>query len=177
MSLAPARTVAPRSSSDPAVCCALARNLSKALRACSKLASAIDRISFGISKRARPSSLMVPLLFCVCRAIHSPVSPFAHLLKPVDERPRQHDAAPFGSLSWTLGRPVCNITTREPAQGFGRIHEGQAIKVSRGFGPLTDDRAVDLPLPASDTKVPLRLSFVWPPISLATVGQRQVHPV
>jgi hypothetical protein len=38
MSLAPARTVAPRSSIEPAVCCALARNLSNALRACSKLA-------------------------------------------------------------------------------------------------------------------------------------------
>ena len=76
---------------------ALARNLSKALRACSKLASAIDRISFGISKRSRPSSLMVPLLFAFCRAIHSPASRFAHL-QPIDGRPRQHDAAPAGSI-------------------------------------------------------------------------------
>ena len=35
----------------------------KGLAGLSKLASAIDRISFGISKRSRPSSLMVPLLF------------------------------------------------------------------------------------------------------------------
>src|SRR5258706_510427 len=56
MSLAPARTVAPRSSIEPAVACAPARNFSNALRACSKLASAIDRMSFGISKRSRPSS-------------------------------------------------------------------------------------------------------------------------
>jgi len=36
---------------------------------------------------------------------------------------------------------------------------------------------VDLPLPAGDTNVPLRLSFVWPPISVATFEQQPVHPV
>src|SRR5207244_8570523 len=58
-SLAPARTVALRSSMEPAAVCAAAANFSKVLRACSTLASAIDRISLGISNRSRTSSLMV----------------------------------------------------------------------------------------------------------------------
>src|SRR5882757_6355126 len=65
MSLAPARTVAPRSSIVPAVACAPARNFSNPLRACSKLASAMERISLGISgiaKRSCPFSFMDPLL-------------------------------------------------------------------------------------------------------------------
>src|SRR4249920_3536255 len=58
-SLALARTVALRSSMEPAAACAAPTNFSKVLRACSKLASAIDRISLGISKRSRASSLML----------------------------------------------------------------------------------------------------------------------
>src|SRR5436190_6563610 len=57
-SLAPARTVALRSSMESAAVCAAPTNFSKALRACSTLASAIDRISLGISNRSR-TSLMV----------------------------------------------------------------------------------------------------------------------
>src|SRR6478752_5666858 len=58
-SLAPAATAALRCSMVPAAACAEATNFSKVLRACSKLASAIDRISLGISKRSRASSLML----------------------------------------------------------------------------------------------------------------------
>src|ERR1700743_1043249 len=65
MSLAPARTVSLRSAIDPAVSWRPARNFSQPLRACSKLASAIDRISFGISKPLCPFSLMLPLLLCL----------------------------------------------------------------------------------------------------------------
>src|SRR5579871_4878322 len=72
-SLAPARTVAPRSSSEPAVASALAMNFSNVLRACSTLASAMDLIPFGISKRSRSWSLMVPLpvVFAMC---HHPLA-------------------------------------------------------------------------------------------------------
>src|ERR1700730_11687844 len=51
MSLAPARIVSLRSATEPAVSFALSMNFSKVLRACSKLASALERISLGISKR------------------------------------------------------------------------------------------------------------------------------
>src|SRR5947207_9439841 len=59
ISLAPARTVALRSSMEPAAACAAPMNFSKFLRTWSTLASATDRISFDISKRSRTSSLMV----------------------------------------------------------------------------------------------------------------------
>src|SRR6187431_855788 len=58
-SLAPARTVALRSSSEPAATCAAPANCSNILRTCSKLASAIDRMSLGFSKRSRAWSLMM----------------------------------------------------------------------------------------------------------------------
>src|SRR5579883_605662 len=60
MSLAPALTVSPRSSSVPAAVCAPSRKRSKVLRACSTLASAIDRILLGISNCSRMSSAMNP---------------------------------------------------------------------------------------------------------------------
>src|SRR5947208_4292350 len=59
ISLAPARTLALRSSMEPAAACAAPMNFSKFLRTWSTLASATDRISFDISKRSRTSSLMV----------------------------------------------------------------------------------------------------------------------
>src|SRR5258707_14735177 len=149
MSLAPARTVAPRSSSDPAVCCALARNLSKALRACSKLASAIDRISFGISKRSRPSSLMVPLLF-VFAGHHSPASRFAHVSLSMKFSPS------WAHLQHNNAGARARVRTNSRSSGELRL---------AGLWTLHQYRAVDLPLPAGDTNVPLRLSFVWPPIS------------
>src|SRR5882724_4026754 len=54
-----------------------------------------------------------PFFVFVCRAIHNPAS-HSPTFKPVDERRRQHDAAPFGSHRGPLAA-VCNITTREPA--------------------------------------------------------------
>src|SRR6266481_7974477 len=105
MSLAPARTVAPCSSIEPAAASALARNFSNVLRACSRLVSAIDRISFGISKRSRTSFMVLLLLVVLllfsfapqpvklhrCDARHSPVSRF---LNPVARREVQQRKSP-----------------------------------------------------------------------------------
>src|SRR5581483_9759990 len=100
MSLAPARIVSLRSASEPAVSLALSRNFSKVLRACSKLASAIERISLGISKRTFSLILLLR------------VPPFAHATPPMLHR---DDAA----CSPKRGLPVviCNTPTREPHCG------------------------------------------------------------
>src|ERR1700743_2540400 len=72
MSLAPARIVSLRSASEPAVSLALSMNFSKVLRACSKLASAIERISLGISKRT--FSLILLLLFRPAAPAHPDIT-------------------------------------------------------------------------------------------------------
>src|ERR1700687_2239220 len=159
MSLAPARTVAPRSSIEPAVCCALARNFSKALRACSKLASAIVRISFGISKRSRPSSLMVALLLRL-QGHPPPRLPFRPLsLLAYRQRPRWSDAAPIGSPSWTFDRLLQHPNARAATRVRGNSRGWGEFNVIAGFGHLADCQAVDLPLPAGDTNAPSRLSL------------------
>jgi hypothetical protein len=94
-------------------------------------------------------------------------------------------APPPGSPTFSLIDEILAIVDLRPpfaTQQRGSPRTGSSeftgrIKVSLGFAPFTYDRAVDLPLPAGNTNVPLRLSYVWPPISIAIVEQQPVHSV
>src|SRR5438477_11923720 len=120
MSLAPARTVSPRSSIEPAAACALARNFSNALRAWPKLASAMDRISFGISKRSRTSPFMVPLLFGF--------GFFAFLLKHY----RRRGLFPHG-----LTAPLATYQRKGRKVGSARLGLYAALERAVAFPPWT----------------------------------------
>jgi hypothetical protein len=78
------------------------------------------------------------------------------------------------SPSWTSGRLLQH--NNAGARARVRTISPDELRLA-GLCTLTDDRAVDLPLPAGNTNVPLRLSFVWPPISVANIEQQPIHPV
>src|SRR5712664_2004358 len=138
-------------------------------------------MSFGISKRSLPCSLMFHSLL----PIAAPQLP----------RFRRYDAASLGPHRGPLVA-FFNTPTREPAcgcrTGFGKfslvaiafrdaatvgdagevpIRAASPIRVIPAFGYLLHCEAVDLPSPAGDTNDLLRLSSFWPPIRTPSTSQ------
>src|SRR6266702_5083162 len=143
-------------------------------------------MSFGISKRSLPCSLMVSL----------PVAYRSPTAAPIPGSPPTRSAKPFAGMtrrpwfpSWTFGDFVQHPNARAGTGVAGRVRKFSLVAVATvgaatvgnanelsiraasqigvipAIGDLLDGEAVDLPSAAGDTNDPLRLSSFWPPIS------------